>query len=118
MQLARFESILDAADAALEVALERRGHRSSPPADNAEGNLQLVLATVYATCEGAGPPPQGDASQNELLTWTVQAITNARNNAVRATAAKGSVPGMDPQHVETCMELMQKLNQVMGGGRL
>lgn len=116
-QVARFETILDAADAAVAAALQwrSRGSEEGPAADSAEQSLRVVLAAICATCDGAAPPDTG-ASQRELLKWTVDSITNARDTAVGHVANNGIVRGIPPAHVEVTMELMGRLNQAMGGG--
>jgi hypothetical protein len=115
-ELQRFETILDAADAACGAGPQyRRSVRGYDlPADDAEGKLNVVLGTVYALCGGALPPAV-DASKNELLTWTTNSIVDARKAAVHAVAANNLVPGMDPEHVAEHMELVRKLNRSLGG---
>ena len=80
------------------------------------GNLHAVLAAVAAASHTSTPPPLPTASKSELVTWTLLSITTARNEAVRVATEKNVVPGMDSNHVATCMELMVRLNQAMGGG--
>ena len=117
-QVARFETILDAADAAVAAALQWRSRGSDldrASTDSAEQSLRVVLAAICATCDGVAPPDIG-ASQRELLKWTVDSITNARDTAVGHVANNGIVRGIPPAHVEVTMELMGRLNQAMGGG--
>lgn len=114
--VARFETILDAADAAVAAAIKwrARGAQETQPPDTAEGNLRVVLAAICATCDGAAAPDT-DASQRDLLKWTVESITNARDTAVRNATGPGLVRGIAPEKVEACLELIGRLNQAMGG---
>ena len=114
--VARFETMLDAADAAVAAATKWRARaaQATQAPDTAEGNLRVVLAAICATCDG-GAAPDADASQRDLLKWTVESITNARDTAVRNAAGPGLVRGIAPEKVGTCLELISRLNQAMGG---
>ena len=119
-ELARFEAVLDAADAACEAAAQSHHLRSAPaPPDDrtAQSNLQVMMATVHALCGGAGgAPPPPNATHKQLIKWTTDSINESRRTAVRAVAQHNLAPGMQPEQVAVAMELMQRLNGVLGGG--
>jgi len=120
--LARFETVLDAADGAVAACMQSRvAAISPPPGDGTPAaelweSLHAVLGAVAAASHTSIQAPLPTASKSELVTWTLLSITNTRNEAVRVATEKNVVPGMDSNHVATCMELMMRLNQAMGGG--
>lgn len=123
-ELARFEAVLDAVDATYGSAMLSREEqqRFELVQEDAQSKLQAVLASVQAVCDrpahgGAAVrlPPE-NAPRKELIRWTVETITTARNDAVRLMTERNLAPGMRPDQVAVAMELMQQLNRVLGGG--
>lgn len=122
-EMARFEAVLDAVDAANGAALRGRAPFERPEltAEDAQTKLQAVLCSVRAVCTTSSrwdpaSPPGVDASVKELVKWTLDAITDARTGSMNAIAERNLAPGMRPEHVAQATELMQRLNRALGGG--
>ena len=122
-EMARFEAVLDAVDAANDAAMRSRAAFDRPEltAEDAQTKLQAVLYGVRAVCTTCSrwdpeAPPSVDAPLKELVRWTLNAITVSRNGSVREVAERNLAPGMQPEHVAQAMELMRRLNGVLGGG--
>ena len=122
-EMARFEAVLDAVDAANSAALRSRPALDRPEltAEDAQTKLRAVLYGVHAVCTTCSrwdpaPPPSVDAPLKELVKWTLDAICDARTGSMQAIAERNLAPGMRPEQVAAATELMQQLNRVLGGG--
>jgi len=117
---ARFEAVLNAADAAVVASLAaQRGAGAAGSAatdsDDADARLCAVLEAVSSATDGRTPPP-ASAGRAELVHWTVGAITTLRMGAVHAEARRVTrAQGIDPGQIAACYELICKLNTAMGG---
>jgi hypothetical protein len=112
--LARFEAVVDATDAA--VASSKRARRAALAAADTrtEGEttdaLSAVLAAIAAVTNAATVPP-ATGTKRELVRWTLTTIKDWREVSER-THPSAAPPGMDPG---ACMELVARLNGILSG---
>lgn len=120
LELARFESVLDAADAAVAASLYARRAASVAVVERGEGesadaSLNAVLAAIGAITNVPTVPTSMD-SKLELVRWTLTTIKDWRDLSVRAGVNRVASAGMDPEHVDACMVLVRALNATLEAG--
>lgn len=112
--LQRFETLVDATDAAVASSMHARRVASAAPATRTEGEtadtLGAVLAAVGAITNAPAVPPT-TASKRELVSWTLSTI-KTWHDATRATKTQIDPGIRDPG---ACMELVHRLNAQLGG---
>lgn len=112
-ELLRFEAVLETADEAVEAYVEARTPQRLPASDSEAVALLRALVDVVVATTGVSPPSAMD-NRRELVRWAMDSIVDARTHAVHQATRKNLAPGMDPQHLATCMDLVAKLNGVIG----
>ena len=111
--LLHFESMLATADDSIEACMRARARTAIPARDDsASAVLQAVVDAIAAVTDA--PPPTNMASKTGAVAWVSSAIVEARDRAVRKATQNSMAPGMDPQTVGACMELISKLNNALG----
>lgn len=116
-ELVQFEAVLDAAnDAVIACEAARReaaSARTLAEAGLAEDALSAIVRAVSALTDA--PPPEDTMDKAQLVRWAVQSIVTMKDSAVRTATQTRAVPGMDPQAVGACLELISTLNRKLGG---
>ena len=113
-ELLQFEGMLATADDTLEACMIARSVCRLPASDDtATGVLQAVIDAVCALTNA--PPPTSLQSKHSAVVWINSALLEMRNRAVDKAVTNNFTHGMDPQSITTCMELVSKLNSVIGG---
>lgn len=112
-ELARFEEIVDAADAAVASSMHARRVASATVTERPEGEaaeaLHAVLTAVAAITNAETVPTPTD-SKRELIRWTLTTLQTWREQ--RCERRLPAASGMDHG---ACMELVARLNLAMGG---
>lgn len=119
VEMRRFETVLDAADAAVAIGLATQGGQEPPgaavePEGDGDGSdpkagLRAVLETISAATDGRPLPPLA-AGNAALVRWTVDAVATQRGAGSARRAAKR---GLDSTRIEACYELICKLNDAL-----
>lgn len=121
-EVLRFESMLEAADDAVQVCVEAQrknsGWRTQEAlcADSADAHLVAVLEAVAAATGTTTPPPNAHAETDRcaLIQWTLESIMTMRNNTLKAARDEQRPPGtLDPAHMGPCIELVTRLNAAL-----
>lgn len=116
VEMRRFETVLDAADAAVAIGLatqcgQPQGADDEPEGggDDAKASLRAVLEAVSAATDGR-PLPSLAAGNAALVRWTVDAVATQRRPEA---ARRGAKRGLDSDRIEACYELICKLNDAL-----
>jgi len=102
----RFSALLLAADNAVDVCLRRRRRL------NADVNIAETMIDTIVALTGATRPDSADP--RELVHWLVGAVTESRTRAVQHAVFHNLAPSIDANKVEACLELVSKLNKILG----
>lgn len=114
-ELARFEEVVDATDAAVASSMHARRAASAATGTQTEGEAAAALGAVLAAIgaiTNASVVPSATETKRELVQWTLTTIKEWRD-----ASAQFRVPGPDPGIADpaACMELVHRLNARLGG---
>jgi hypothetical protein len=121
--LARFEAVANATDAAVASSMCARRVAASSTTTLCEGEaceaLRALLEAIGAITN-AEVVPQHTESKRELVRWTLCTIRDWNNAGARARVNSGRAtsPNLDPAQTGACMELVGRLNAALGGGAI
>ena len=114
-ELARFEEVVNATDAAVASSMHARRAASAATGTQTEGEAVAALSAVLGAIgaiTNAGVVPPTTQTKRELVRWTLTTIKEWRDTSVQFQA-----PGPDPGITDpaACMELVHRLNAHLGG---
>ena len=119
--LMRFEALLDATDSAVASCMEARAlaeRRMDEPSQEGfecSGVLDATVEAIMAVTGARHPNPQQSLTRAEATKWTIEAITQMRDTAVRDATRHNLAPGVEPAHIAKCMDLISALHERLGG---
>jgi len=115
-ELARFESVLDSADHAVDACMRGRTKLRVPSTESSTTDMLLALVKTVGATTGAREP-DALTSQRELVTWVHAAITEKSARDVRVATKHSLVEPMDTAILAQCLELISKLTALSSSRR-
>lgn len=113
-ELMRWEAMLSSADHAVEACMAARTHVKPPENDSAAVEALKAVVNTVCALTGAREPASLD-SKRVLVSWTFNALSALKRDA-RPARPGGALPVLsDPKQVAGCMELVCRLNSMLGG---
>lgn len=114
-ELARFESVLDSADHAVDACMRGRTKLRVPSTESSTTDMLLALVKTVGATTGVREP-DALTSQRELVTWVHAAITEKSARDVRVATKHGLVESVDTALLSQSLEVISKLTALTSSG--